>query len=41
MKQDVYTIRMWNNSQQDLKFLVYITKDLNKFTLDSEILGNI
>lgn len=41
MKQNVYTAKMWNNSQQDLKFLVYITKYLNKFIPDSEILGNI
>jgi hypothetical protein len=41
MEQDVCTTKMWNNSQQDLKLLVYITKNLNTFILNSEILGNI
>ena len=41
MKQDVCTTKMWNNSQQDLKLLVYITKYVNNFILDIEILGNI
>jgi hypothetical protein len=41
MKQDICTTKMRNNSQKDLKFLVYITKHLNKFILNSEIPGNI